>query len=62
MSNEPGRLISVSGDRYLEQFSETERRGIIPPEGYVGPIHSIASIAARGYWEPMPVEKEDSDV
>jgi hypothetical protein len=51
-----GKLIAVSGDRYLEQVSETEGRVIIPSEGYIGPVHSIASIAARGYWEPLVVE------
>lgn len=54
-----GKLIAVSGDRYLEQLSETEGRVIIPSEGYVGPIHSIASIAARGYWEPLVKEVAD---
>lgn len=47
------KLIAVCGNRYLEQVSETEGRVIIPSENYEGPIHSIASIAARGYWEPL---------
>ena len=53
------KLIAVSGDRYLEQVSETEGRVIIPSEGFEGPIHSIASIAARGYWEPLVKEVAD---
>lgn len=61
-NTKPRRLIAVSGSRYLEQVSDTEGRVVIPSEGYVGPIHSIASIAARGYWEPMPVEEGNSHV
>jgi hypothetical protein len=53
------RLIAVSGDRFLEQLTETEGRVIIPSEGYIGPVHSIASIAARGYWEPLVKEVAD---
>ena len=53
------KLIAVSGNRYLEQVSETEGRVVIPSEGYEGPIHSIASIAARGYWEPLVEEAVD---
>jgi len=62
MSNKPGRLIAVSGDRYLEQVSETEGRVIIPSEGYVGPVHTIAAIAARGYWEPLTEGEGNLDV
>jgi hypothetical protein len=47
------KLIAISGDRYLEQLSETEGRVLIPSEDYEGPVHSIAAIAARGYWESL---------
>lgn len=52
------KLVAVSGNRYLEETSPGQGRVIIPSENYEGPIHSIASIAARGYWEPIEGEKK----
>lgn len=52
-------IIAVSGERQLEQIDELNGRVIIPPTGYEGPVHSIASIAARGYWEPV-IEQSES--
>lgn len=54
-----GKLIAVSGDRYLEETSPGQGRVIIPSTNFEGPIHSIASIAARGYWEPLVKEVAD---
>lgn len=53
------KLIAVSGDRYLEETSPGQGRVIIPSENYEGPVHSIASIAARGYWDPLVKEIAD---
>lgn len=53
------KLIAVSGDRFLEETSPGQGRVLIPSRNFEGPVHSIISIVARGYWEPLVKDVAD---